>query len=71
MKTIAGTAQGGVIRLPPGTHVRNGERVFMAIAERRSEQPLPPLPPELEEEELQFVRACRRRLNRYLRDEDS
>ena len=70
MTRFTGVVEDDVVKLPPGTHLQDGTRVEIRVVERRPEEPLPPLPPELEAEELEFVRACRRRLNRYLRDED-
>lgn len=71
MTKFTGVVEDGVVRLPPGARLKNGTRVEIQVVKKHSEEPLPPLPPELEAEEAAFVRACRRRLNRYLRDEDA
>jgi hypothetical protein len=70
MKTFVGIVQDGVIKLPPGVRLPNGTKVgMMVLGEPRESMQLPPNP-EVEAEDLRFVKACRPHLNRILRDEE-
>jgi len=71
MKTVQGIVEGGVVRLPPDATIAEGAKVIVAIVEPGLPEGIPSLSSELEEEDVQFVRACRGRLARELREEDA
>ncbi len=70
MKTYSGTVRNGAVALPPGAHVRDGERVVLAVVGEQGAQPDRDLARSLEDEDLAFIRACRARIAQTMRSED-
>ena len=72
MKAFTAIVEDGAVKFPAGAHVRDGTRVFVAVLGKRSpESEMPPYPPDLEAEDVEFARACRGRLAKQLDDEDA
>lgn len=67
MRTIRGIVEGGVVKLPPGARLAEGAQVVVTMIEPITGELV--LPPELEDEDVAFARACRGRLNQDLRAE--
>ena len=70
MKTITGVVENGVVKLPPKARVRDGSKVIMMVMDKKRRRSMPPLDPKLDEEDAQFVRACRRSINEAMRAEE-
>ena len=70
MKTYSGTVRNGAVELPPNAHVRDGERVVLAIVGEGGVSSETSLDRSLEDEDLEFVRACRGRIANSMRAED-
>lgn len=68
MRAWKGKVQNGAVRLSPQTRLPEGQEV-MIVPIRRPRRGSA-LPPEIEREDLEFVRACRGRLGRLLKAED-
>jgi hypothetical protein len=71
MKTYCGTVRNGVVKLPPGAHVHDGERVVLAVLSAPGVCRDAGVARQLEDEDVEFVRACRGRLATSLRAEDA
>ena len=70
MKTFTATVRNGVVRIPKDARVREGARVVLAVVgDSGGDGPSPP-PPEIEAEDVEFVRACRGRLAAQMRAEE-
>ncbi|NQT87955.1 hypothetical protein HQ560_14400 [bacterium] len=70
MKTYSGTVRNGAVTLPPDAHVRDGERVVLAVVSEQTAQSEVSLDRSLEDEDLEFIRACRGRIAQSMRSED-
>ena len=70
MRTLQGVVKGGAVELPPGVEIMEGTRVIIAILRSPVAEEYAALPPEMEDEDVQFVRACRGRLARELRAQE-
>jgi len=68
IKPVEGTVEGAMVRLTHGGGLADGQRVVVVAI-----PPYPPGPeisPEMEEEDVAFVRVCRGRLARQLNSAD-
>ena len=68
MITVSGTVQGGLVKLPEAIRISDGSRVIITILEPMAQQADRFLPDHIEAEDLEFVRACRGRLAKQLRE---
>lgn len=68
MKIVKGTIRGGRLRFDNGHHLPKNARVVIVVIPRSS-KPVR-LSKESEDEELQFVRGCRKRLSRIMKAVD-
>lgn len=68
MKTAKSSVRGGVISVPKGAHLREGQKVLLIPVPDPT--PAAPPPATVEDEDVAFVRACRGRLARQLEAED-
>jgi hypothetical protein len=68
MITLPATVHGGVVKLPQNIQVADGSRVMITILMPRPEPKIGFLPEEILDEDVEFVRACRGRLARQLRE---
>jgi hypothetical protein len=71
MRTFTGIVENGVVKLPPKARVRDGSRVVLTILGRKAKHREPLQTPQMDAEDLAFVRACRRHLNKLMRDEEA
>lgn len=71
MRTFTGTVRDGVVRLPRRARVQDGSRVVLAVLGEEPAELDEQQMAELEKEDVEFMRACRGRLAKYLRDEDA
>ncbi len=71
MKTFTGTVRDGVVRLPRRARVQDGSRVVLAVLSEEPAELDEQQMAELEKEDVEFMRACRGRLAKCLRDEDA
>ena len=71
MRTFTGTVRDGVIRLPAGARVRDGSKVVLAVLDEGASSVAEQDTTHLEDEDVEFVRACRGRLARHMRAEDA
>lgn len=69
MKTLRGTVEGGVIKLPPDSQLQEGTQVVVAVIGPLAADKLLPTP-EIETEDVAFIRSRRPSLNRILRAEE-
>ena len=67
---IQGTVKGSSVKLPEGLRVSDGSRVIVTILEPDTNIEDHLLSQELENEDLEFVRACRGRLVKQLQTAD-
>jgi len=67
MKTYSGTVRNGAVVLPPDAHVRDGERVVLAVVGEHESSWEEDRDRDLEDEDLAFVRACRAAIARIMR----
>lgn len=63
---IQGTVKGSSVKLPDAIKVSDGSSVIVTILEPATNLEDKTLSQELEKEDLEFVRACRRRLAKQL-----
>ncbi len=70
MKTFTATVRNGLVRIPKDARIREWARVLLTVVGDAAEgEPSPP-PPEIEAEDVEFVRACRGRLAAQMRAEE-
>ena len=67
---IRGTVKGSSVKLPDAIKVSDGSRVIVTILEPTDEIEDRFLSEELEDEDVEFVRACRGRLAKQLQTAD-
>ena len=67
---IQGTVKGSSVKLPEAIKVSDGSRVIVTILEPATNIEDTLLSQELENEDLEFVRACRGRLAKQLQTAD-
>ncbi|CAB1072377.1 hypothetical protein D1AOALGA4SA_1562 [Olavius algarvensis Delta 1 endosymbiont] len=67
---IQGTVKGSSVKLPEAIKVSDGSRVIVTILEPANNIEDKLLSQELENEDLEFVRACRGRLAKQLQTAD-
>ena len=67
---IQGTVKGSSVKLPEAIKVSDGSRVIVTILEPSANIEDKLLSRELENEDLEFVRACRGRLAKQLQTTD-
>ena len=67
---IQGTVKGSSVKLPEAIKVSDGSRVIVTILEPATNIEDKLLSQELENEDLEFVRACRGRLVKQLQTAD-
>ena len=67
---IQGTVKGSSVKLPDAIKVSDGSRVIVTILEPAANIEDKLLSRELENEDLEFVRACRGRLAKQLQTTD-
>jgi hypothetical protein len=67
---IQGTVKGSSVKLPEAIKVSDGSRVIVTILEPAANIEDKLLSRELENEDLEFVRACRGRLAKQLQTTD-
>ncbi len=67
---IQGTVKDSSVKLPDAIKVSNGSRVIVTILEQTTKIEDKLLSQELENEDLEFVRACRGRLAKQLQTTD-
>ena len=70
MRTFTATVRNGVIQLPKGARVREGARVVLAVVGGPGGDGPSSLPPAIEAEDVEFVRACRGHLAAQMRAEE-
>ena len=70
MKTLTGVVENGIVKLPPKTRVRDGSRVVLTILGRKVKYREPLQTPQMDAEDIAFVRACRRSINEAMRAEE-
>jgi hypothetical protein len=70
MICIQGTVKGSSVKLPEAIKVSDGSRVIVTILEPATNIEDTLLSQELENEDLEFVRACRGRLAKQLQTTD-
>jgi len=68
MITIPGTVHGGQVKLPDAMRVADGAKVIITILEPIAKSVSRFLPENIETEDLEFVRACRGRLAKQLKE---
>jgi len=62
MKTFSATVRDGAVRVPRDAQVQDGAKVVVAVVSSGRAGEATSYPPELEAEDVEFVRACRGRL---------
>jgi hypothetical protein len=67
---IKGTVKGSSVKLPDAFKVTDGSRVIVTILEPTTKMEDKLLSEELENEDVEFVRACRGRLAKQLQMDD-
>ncbi len=67
---IQGTVKGSSVKLPDAIKVSDGSRVIVTILEPITKMENKLLSEELENEDVEFVRACRGRLAKQLETAD-
>ena len=67
---IQGSVKGGSVKLPDAIKVSDGSRVIVTILEPTAKMEKEILSQELENEDVEFVRACRGRLAKQLQTAD-
>ena len=70
MITVQGTVKNGVVKLPATLKLSEGSRVIITILESIGKRAPNTLPKDIETEDIDFVRACRGRLAKQLREDD-
>jgi hypothetical protein len=70
MITVQGTVKNGVVKLPATVKLSDGSRVMITILESINKPAPDTLSRDIEAEDVDFVRACRGRLAKQLREDD-